>query len=70
MNYRRVVLFMALLVGCMTIHAQTEEKIQDVRTYPDYYFLKIDDVASSLNLLPAPPQPGDILFLHDQARYQ
>jgi len=58
------------LVGCLlTAYAQTEEKIQDVRTYPDYYFLQIDDVASSLNLLPAPPQPGDILFMYDQARY-
>ena len=66
-------LFISLLCCTVSVGAQnvkTEEKIQDVRTYPDYYFLKIDDVASSLNLLPAPPQPGDILFLHDQARYQ
>ncbi len=69
MNYRKVVLLAALLVCSMTIQAQTEEKIQDVRTYPDYYFLKIDDVASSLNLLPAPPQPDDVLFLYDVARY-
>jgi len=61
---------MAALVGSsLTICAQTTEKIQDVRTHPDYYFLKIDDVASSLNLLPAPPQPGDILFEYDLARY-
>ena len=67
---RKVLLLLALLSGVLTIQAQTDVKIQDVRTYPDYYFLKIDDVASSLNLLPAPPQPGDILFLCDQARYQ
>ena len=66
---RKVLLLFALLSGGLAIHAQTEEKIQDVRTYPDYYFLKIDDVASSLKLLPAPPQPGDILFQYDQARY-
>lgn len=70
MKYKRVVLFAALLSGAVAVQAQTEEKIQDVRTYPDYYFLKIDDVASSLNLLPAPPQPDDILFQYDVARYQ
>ena len=64
------VLLLAFILGhALTVHAQTDEKIQDVRNYPDYYFLKIDDVASSLNLLPAPPQPDDILFLYDQARY-
>ena len=67
---RKVLLLLALLSGVLTIQAQTDVKIQDVRTYPDYYFLKIDDVASSLNLLPAPPQPGDILFQYDQTRYQ
>ena len=67
---REVLLLLALLSGAMAVQAQTDEKIQDVRTYPDYYFLKIDDVASSLNLLPAPPQPDDILFQYDVARYQ
>lgn len=67
---REVLLLLALLSGAVAVQAQTEEKIQDVRTYPDYYFLKIDDVASSLNLLPAPPQPDDILFQYDVARYQ
>lgn len=67
---REVLLLLALLSGAFAVQAQTEEKIQDVRTYPDYYFLKIDDVASSLNLLPAPPQPDDILFQYDVARYQ
>ena len=67
---REVLLLLALLSGALAVQAQTEEKIQDVRTYPDYYFLKIDDVASSLNLLPAPPQPDDILFQYDVARYQ
>ncbi|MDO4184889.1 MAG: phosphatase PAP2 family protein [Bacteroidales bacterium] len=67
---REVLLLLALLSGALAVQAQPEEKIQDVRTYPDYYFLKIDDVASSLNLLPAPPQPDDILFQYDVARYQ
>lgn len=33
-------------------------------------FLDLNDVASSLMLLPPPPQPGSILFLYDEARYK
>lgn len=47
-----------------------ENKIKDVRTHPDLYFFQIEEVASSLDLLPPPPQPGNILFLYDQAQYQ
>ncbi len=46
-----------------------ENKVKDVRTHPDLYFLKYEDVASSLDLLPVYPQPGSILFLYDQAQY-
>ena len=35
-----------------------QEKIKDVRTKPDLYFLQIGEVANSLKLLPPPPQPG------------
>ena len=47
-----------------------EKKIRDVRTKPDIYYLKDSDVASSLDLLPPPPEPGDILFLYDKAQYE
>ncbi len=47
-----------------------EKKIKDVRTNPKLYFLKYEDVASSLELLPTCPEPGTILFLYDQAQYQ
>lgn len=65
---KRNLLLVALLVVSVATWAQ--EKIKDVRTKPDVYFLQIGDVANSLELLPPPPQPGSILFLNDQAQYQ
>ena len=65
---RKKLLFVALLSVMATTFAQ--EKIKDVRTKPDLYFLQIGDVANSLELLPPPPQPGSILFLNDEAQYQ
>lgn len=61
-----------LLVALLTVSVATwaQEKIKDVRTKPDVYFLQIGEVANSLELLPPPPQPGSILFLNDQAQYQ
>jgi putative acid phosphatase len=61
-----------LLVVLLTVSVATwaQEKIKDVRTKPDVYFLQIGEVANSLELLPPPPQPGSILFLNDQAQYQ
>lgn len=47
-----------------------QEKIKDVRTKPDLYFLQIGEVANSLKLLPPPPQPGSILWLNDVSQYQ
>lgn len=47
-----------------------EENIRDRRTNPDLYFLQKSDVANSLELLPAPPEPTDILFLNDRAQYE
>ncbi len=46
-----------------------EKKIKDVRTNPKLYFLKYEDVASSLDILPVYPKPGSILFLYDQSQY-
>lgn len=39
-------------------------------TDPEHYFLEIDQVPNSLNLLPAPPAEGSMLFDYDKARYQ
>jgi acid phosphatase (class A) len=33
-------------------------------------YLTLDEVANSLKMLPPPPEPGSILFLWDQARYE
>ena len=63
----------SFLIACLslfTFAGFAQEKIKDVRTNPDLYFLRADEVASSLNLLPAPPQPGSILFMNDEAQYQ
>lgn len=63
----------SLLIACISLFTLTgfsQEKIKDVRTNPDLYFLRADEVASSLNLLPAPPQPGSILFMNDEAQYK
>lgn len=63
----------SLFVACLSLVAVVtfaQEKIKDVRTNPDLYFLRADEVASSLNLLPAPPQPGSILFMNDEAQYK
>ncbi|MCM1152963.1 MAG: phosphatase PAP2 family protein [Muribaculum sp.] len=50
------------------INAQ-EAKIKDHRTNPEVYFLTIDQVPNSLELLPGPPDAGSIAFLYDKARY-
>lgn len=36
----------------------------------DYYFLRPDEVASSLMLLPPPPEPGSVLFMFDESQYK
>lgn len=63
----------SFFVACLSFVAVasfSQVKIKDVRTNPDLYFLRADEVASSLNLLPAPPQPGSILFMNDEAQYK
>ena len=60
---KRNLLLVALLAVSVATWAQ--EKIKDVRTKPDVYFLQIGEVANSLELLPPPPQPGSILFLNE-----
>lgn len=53
-------LSLALFAIVHTVCAQNEE----------HYYLKYNDVASSLNLLPAPPQPGSAYFNYDEAQYK
>jgi acid phosphatase (class A) len=36
----------------------------------NYYYLDSTQVANSVELLPPPPEPGSLLFLYDEARYQ
>ena len=59
-----------LLAGMFSfgVQAQTETKIKDHRTNPEVYFLQIDDVANSLELLPPPPDASSIQFMYDKAR--
>ena len=57
-----------LAMFSVTTFAQTAaKKIKAVRTQPDLYYLQDGQQASSLELLPAPPQPGSIQFLYDQS---
>ena len=59
-----------VVLSMISVAVFEQEKIKDVRTNPSLYFLQIEDVARSLDLLPPPPQPDSILFLNDQAQYQ
>ncbi len=63
-------ILLGLALSLLSLGAFAQEKIKDVRTKPDLYFLQIDDVANSLYLLPPPPAPGSIIFLNDEAQYQ
>ncbi len=51
---------LALLAFTSTASAQNEA----------HYYLQYQDVASSLNLLPPPPQPGSAYFNYDEAQYK
>lgn len=53
-----IALALSLVVG--TTQAQNNE----------HYYLNYNDVASSLKLLPAPPQPGSAQFNYDKAQYE
>lgn len=63
-------LLFLLSLMCMTATAQTKDgKVKGHSTNPDVYFLEIDQVLNSLQLLPGPPDPASVAFLYDQARY-
>ena len=63
-----LVIILSTLISFST--TAQEKKIKDRRTRPDLYYLEDTDVANSLDLLPPPPQPTDILFLYDKAQYE
>lgn len=52
----------------LNIYSQ-DNKIKDKRTHPELFFLEVSDVASSLELLPPPPEANSIIFLNDKAQY-
>ena len=60
-------LLFLMLVSSMSM---AQEKVRDVSTNPELYFLHESDVASSLKLLPPPPQPGSAQFNYDEAQYR
>lgn len=68
MNVRNI--FVSVLLSFVAISSFGQTKIKDVRTNPDLYYLRADEVANSLKLLPPPPQQGSILWLNDEAQYQ
>lgn len=67
---KRKLTLILLLGSLITLSTYAQEKvIKDKRTKPDLYFLEESEVASSLELLPPPPEATSILFLYDKARY-
>lgn len=62
-----------MMALCLTFIAMgsygQEQKSATSSTETSHYYLQIEDVASSLSLLPAPPQPGSAQFLYDQYQY-
>ena len=52
--------FIAVVLSIISVAVFGQEKIKDVRTNPALYFLQIEDVARSLDLLAPPPQPNSI----------
>lgn len=67
MNTKLTLLAAACCLFSFSAYAQTTKGHS---TDPVHYFLEIDQVPNSLELLPAPPEEGSILFEYDQARYQ
>lgn len=63
----------ALLVAATHVMAQDASKarasVYDHSTAPQYFFLHETDVASSVYLLPPPPEPGSAKFAVDEARF-
>ncbi len=62
--------FLSVALSLLALGAMAQSSVYDVRNHPDEYFLSIDDVASSVKLLPPPPQPGSAQFAYDEAQYK
>lgn len=60
---------LALISAFAGLYAVCAFAADDVRTKPDLYFLRIDEVADSYKLLPQPPAVDSISFLNDKAQY-
>jgi acid phosphatase (class A) len=56
----KAILFISMLAILLSFNTFAQEKT----------YLTPEEVANSCKLLPAPPEPGSILFLWDQARYE
>ena len=65
LRLRRIIVL--LFVSCV-IGANAQES-KDVTTCPESYFLKLGDVANSLELLPTPPEQSSTRFKYDEERY-
>lgn len=67
----RKYLSLSVLLCGMTLSAMAQApQKRDHSTNPDAYYLNYEDVASSLKLLPPPPDAGSIQFLWDDAQYK
>ena len=65
LRLRRIIV---LLFVCSVIGANAQES-KDVTTCRESYFLKLGDVANSLELLPTPPEQSSTRFKYDEERY-
>lgn len=68
MTKKTLVLAFVALFAVNASFAQSS-KIKDVRTNPDLFFLQDGQQASSLDLLPPPPEVGSLQWFNDEARY-
>lgn len=68
MTKKTLVLAFVALFAANASFAQSS-KIKDVRTNPDLFFLEDGQQASSLDLLPPPPEMGSLQWFNDEARY-
>ena len=66
----KVFLFVSSIFVLSVFNTYAQDSQKPKRFDSDLYYLELDDVANSLDLLPPPPAPGSILFLNDEAQYQ
>ena len=71
---KKILLCAALMIAATTVMAQDAASkaragVYDRSTAPQYFFLEEKDVASSVYLLPPPPEPGSAKFAVDEARF-